>query len=282
MKISQICFWNRTLHVSDRFSVHHQESSIVHTAIDVCHTGYADYLLASSQNSRRNCPKHVEFYSKNKFEKLVHLVGFFIRIYHDARSSECQIPSRNFSVTKAMEKIPSWGLNIRSPVMKSLASVGTTRSLPCSEGPSSSPSHVSLISSSHPPTMFLFHLRLDLLCGYVKFSSSESISHPRYIPTVFGQLSGIRLYDKRADRKWQPIFVTYEVCPESIKPFWISREPVACPWCNFAASQKRPYCASVKSHSPVGLVSRQWAAVAWTCVMCDRRIHKSPHFQRRF
>jgi len=27
----------------------------------------------------------------DKFEKLVHLVGFIIRIYHDARSSECQI-----------------------------------------------------------------------------------------------------------------------------------------------------------------------------------------------
>ena len=35
--------------------------------------------------------KHVEFYSKNKFEKLVHLVGFIIRIYHDARSHERQI-----------------------------------------------------------------------------------------------------------------------------------------------------------------------------------------------
>jgi len=35
-----------------------------------------------------NCPKHLEFYSKNKFEKLVHLVGFIIRIYHDAQSSE--------------------------------------------------------------------------------------------------------------------------------------------------------------------------------------------------
>jgi hypothetical protein len=34
---------------------------------------------------------YVEFYSKNKFEKLVHLVGFIIRIYHDALSSECQI-----------------------------------------------------------------------------------------------------------------------------------------------------------------------------------------------
>jgi len=36
-------------------------------------------------NGQRNCPKHVEFYSKNKFEKLVSLVGFIIRIYHDAR-----------------------------------------------------------------------------------------------------------------------------------------------------------------------------------------------------
>ena len=26
----------------------------------------------------RNCPKHVEFYSKNKLEKLVHLVSFII------------------------------------------------------------------------------------------------------------------------------------------------------------------------------------------------------------
>ena len=36
--ISQIYFWNRTLHVSDRFSVHHQESSTLYTAIGMCHT----------------------------------------------------------------------------------------------------------------------------------------------------------------------------------------------------------------------------------------------------
>jgi len=40
---------------------------------------------------QKNCPKHVEFYFENKFEKLVHLVGFIIRIYHDARSPERQI-----------------------------------------------------------------------------------------------------------------------------------------------------------------------------------------------
>jgi len=41
-------------------------------------------------NGQRNCPKHVGFYSKNKLEKLVHLVGFIIGIYHDARSPERQ------------------------------------------------------------------------------------------------------------------------------------------------------------------------------------------------
>jgi hypothetical protein len=30
-------------------------------------------------DGQRNCPKHVEFLSKNKFEKLVHLLGFIIR-----------------------------------------------------------------------------------------------------------------------------------------------------------------------------------------------------------
>jgi len=44
----------------------------------------------SPDDGQRNCPKHVELYSKNKFEKLVHLVGFIIRIYHDARSPELQ------------------------------------------------------------------------------------------------------------------------------------------------------------------------------------------------
>jgi len=42
-------------------------------------------------DGQRNCPKHVVFYSKNKFEKLVHLVDFVMRIYHDARSSKRHI-----------------------------------------------------------------------------------------------------------------------------------------------------------------------------------------------
>jgi len=45
----------------------------------------------TTDDGQINCPKHVEFYSKNKFEKLVHLVGFIIRIFHDARSPERQM-----------------------------------------------------------------------------------------------------------------------------------------------------------------------------------------------
>jgi hypothetical protein len=96
--LSNLYFWNRTLHVSDRFPVHHQESSTVYTAMGICHTAYVDCLLASSQynlydiylllcikywtpdDGQGTCPKHVEFYSKNEFEKLVHLVGFIVRI----------------------------------------------------------------------------------------------------------------------------------------------------------------------------------------------------------
>ena len=44
---------------------------------------YSTRLLMMDRKSVRNM-------SKNKFEKLVHLFGFIIRIYHDALSSECQ------------------------------------------------------------------------------------------------------------------------------------------------------------------------------------------------
>ena len=49
------------------------------------------YNVKTPDDGQRNCPKHVEFYSKNKFEKLLSPVGFIVRIYHDARSPKCQI-----------------------------------------------------------------------------------------------------------------------------------------------------------------------------------------------
>jgi len=44
---------------------------------DICHCCvYSEKLLMMD---RGNCLKHVQFHSKNIFEKLVHLVGFIVR-----------------------------------------------------------------------------------------------------------------------------------------------------------------------------------------------------------
>ena len=82
---------------SDSSSVHHQEFFTVHTTmvyvIQVCwqldsekdqdgtpswHIPLLCVQWKTPDDGQRNCPKHVEFFSKNKFEKLVHLVGFII------------------------------------------------------------------------------------------------------------------------------------------------------------------------------------------------------------
>ena len=57
----------------------------------VWHTPLLCLQWKTPDDGQRNCPKHEEFYSKNKFEKLVNLVGFIIRIYHDEQSPERQI-----------------------------------------------------------------------------------------------------------------------------------------------------------------------------------------------
>jgi len=52
----QIYFWNKTLHVSDSFSVHHQEYFTVHTAteyvIQVCCV-YSEKLLMMDRETVR-------------------------------------------------------------------------------------------------------------------------------------------------------------------------------------------------------------------------------------
>jgi len=87
-------FWNKTLQVSDSPYVHHKEFFTVHTAmiyvIQVCwhqavskpvwHTPLLCVQWKNPYDGQGNWTKHVEFYSKTKFEKLVHLVGFIIRI----------------------------------------------------------------------------------------------------------------------------------------------------------------------------------------------------------
>ena len=56
-------------------------------------------------DGQRDCPKHVDFYFKNKLEISVHLVGFIIRIYYDVRCSECQNPQHGQFIYNHREKI---------------------------------------------------------------------------------------------------------------------------------------------------------------------------------
>ena len=58
-------------------------------------------------DGQRNFSKRVEFYSKNKFEKLVHLVGFIIRTginkvneTHDVINSDYNICLRSLQCVK--------------------------------------------------------------------------------------------------------------------------------------------------------------------------------------
>ena len=73
-------FLNKAVHVSESSSVHHQELFTVHTANLYIIYHCCVYSEKTPDDVLRNCPKHVKFYSKNQFEKLVHLVGFIIRI----------------------------------------------------------------------------------------------------------------------------------------------------------------------------------------------------------
>jgi hypothetical protein len=100
-------FWNETLQVSDSSSVHHQQFFAVQTAmvyvIQFCRQLASRLSLLAS--SLRNCvyccvySKNFRWWTEelsktcrvsfqNKFEILVHLVGFIIRICHNARSHE--------------------------------------------------------------------------------------------------------------------------------------------------------------------------------------------------
>jgi len=49
--------------------------------LPVWHTPLLCVECKTPDDGQRNCPKHVEFYSKNKYEKLVHPVCFIIRMH---------------------------------------------------------------------------------------------------------------------------------------------------------------------------------------------------------
>jgi hypothetical protein len=80
--------WNSTCF--GRSSVHHQEFSLYTQQWYMLYS-FAVCTVKNSYDGQRNCPKHVYFHSKNKFEKLEHLVCFIIRYL-----TRCTVTLRSF------------------------------------------------------------------------------------------------------------------------------------------------------------------------------------------
>jgi len=83
----------------------------------VWHTPLLCVQWKTPDDGHRNCPKYVDFYSKNKLEKSVHLVGFIIRIYHDVLSLERQILNGCFNVLSSLFLLDTCCQNMKSFVI---------------------------------------------------------------------------------------------------------------------------------------------------------------------
>ena len=73
----------------------------------VWHKPFLCVQWKTPDDGQRNCPKHVEFYSKNKFEKLVHLVGFITRtniILHETCPMRIEIAAHSAMLLSATLK----------------------------------------------------------------------------------------------------------------------------------------------------------------------------------
>ena len=62
----------------------------------------AVYSKKTPDDGQRNCPKHVGFYSKINFEKLVYVVGFIIKILdvttrHMSNNRSCTTKTKNLT-----------------------------------------------------------------------------------------------------------------------------------------------------------------------------------------
>ena len=70
------------------FSLHTQQGYMSYRFV-VC-------TVKTPDDGQRNCPKYVEFNSKNKFEKLVHPVGFILRNFTPCTVTWTSKPFRHF------------------------------------------------------------------------------------------------------------------------------------------------------------------------------------------
>jgi len=67
------------LFVIRSFSLYTQQWYMLYRFADSLHIPLLCVQWKTPNDGQRNCPKHVEFHSKNKLEKIVHLVGFIKR-----------------------------------------------------------------------------------------------------------------------------------------------------------------------------------------------------------
>ena len=65
----------------------------------VWHTPLPCVQWNTPDDGQKNCPKHVEFHSNNKFEGLVHLVGFIIR-----NLSRCTVTWTSYSLKAYLKR----------------------------------------------------------------------------------------------------------------------------------------------------------------------------------
>jgi hypothetical protein len=63
------------------FSLYTQQWCMSYRFADSLHIPLLCVQWKTPDDGQRNWPKYIEFYSKNKFENLVHLIGFIIWIY---------------------------------------------------------------------------------------------------------------------------------------------------------------------------------------------------------
>ena len=76
-------FWTVSLSLIRSLALYKQHCWLLaskQSAKPIWHIPIAVCTVLTPDDGQRNCPKHVEFYSKNTFEKLLHLVSFIIRI----------------------------------------------------------------------------------------------------------------------------------------------------------------------------------------------------------
>ena len=134
-----------------------QQTCMTYT-IAVCTVKTADF-------GQRNCPKHVEFYSKNTFEKLAHPFVFIIRIYHDARSPERQISLSSWRISDIFARAKRTAISPLNAAAQTAVTKWTTAQLyPPSPPPPLPPHRIPGYNSSLAKLRFK---SLSIIIGFI-------------------------------------------------------------------------------------------------------------------